>query len=244
VLVTGASSGIGRAVARQLLDGGAIVAGAARRRHRLEAVTGLIPVVADLSDPEAARGCIERSIAGLQGLDALIHCAGVTLAGAHQTHEDEVVEQMYRLHVLGTDALVRAALPKLIASERHARVAMITSAAALVPAAYNAAYASSKAFQLSLAESLHHELAHRNVTVTAVLCGIVNTELVKDGRGFPPALLKVSPHLGIAPETAAKRILQDVAMGKQHSWPAAGFMRIPGAPSALGWLTRLTPLLY
>lgn len=240
VIVTGASSGIGRAVAIRLLAVGARVAGVARRGDRLAGIDGLFPVVADLQDPVEAARSVADAAAGLGGLDGLVHAAGVALAGPHHRLDPEALAAMYRLHVVGTDALIRAALPRLLDAEaRPARLVIVSSGSAVAPSGFSAGYAASKAFQAQLAASLRHEFPPRRLTVTCALVGVTRTEILESDRGFPPWLVRLSDHLGQSPEAVAGRLLADAGRGRARSWPGTDVLRIPGVARLLGRLTAL-----
>ena len=175
-LVTGASSGIGAALARRLsAEGVARLTLVARRRDRLEALAGELPgatvVVADLATDEG----VERTVAALDGVDLLVNNAGFGQYGAFAEADPARLEAMLRLNCLTPLRLTRAALPAMIAKGRGA-VVNISSGMALQPAPYLATYAASKTFTLYWSEALHEELGGQGVQVLAVCPGVTPTE--------------------------------------------------------------------
>ena len=175
-LVTGASSGIGAALARRLsAEGVPRLTLLARRRDRLEALAAELPgaevVVADLSS-EAG---LERAQAALDGVDLLVNNAGFGLYGAFSEADPARLEALLRLNCLAPLRLTRAALPAMIAAGRGA-VVNVSSGMALQPAPYLATYAASKVFTLYWSEALYEELRGQGVHVLAVCPGVTPTE--------------------------------------------------------------------
>lgn len=182
VLVTGASSGIGRQTAIELSRAGARVALVGRREAELDETLsrmsgdGHIARVHDLSD-HASTPPLVREVAEILGpLDGLVHAAGIHLTAplravnAHQTTE------LFDMNV--TSALVLAKAfrhPKVRAEE--ASIVLLSSAVGLVGEAGVSAYAASKAAVASLGKSLALELARERIRVNSVAAGIVETAL-------------------------------------------------------------------
>jgi short-subunit dehydrogenase len=182
-LVTGASSGIGAELARQLGARGHDVILVARRRERLEelalALRGLgrraEVVCADVSDGVGRAGLVaEVAELGLQ-LDVLVLCAGFGLGGAFLEEDPDRVVRMVRTNVESTMALCGAFLPAMAARRRGA-VLIVSSMAGGQPMPGFAAYAATKAAVTSFAEALSYELRPSGVTVTALAPGGVRTE--------------------------------------------------------------------
>src|SRR3954471_11471967 len=120
-LVTGASSGIGRATARRLAAEGASVALAARRTDRIEELAAEIgdralAIEADVTDRDAAESAVQRTVDELGRLDVLINNAGVMLLGPIEDAPVEEWETMVSVNVLGLLYCARAALPHLLAA--------------------------------------------------------------------------------------------------------------------------------
>ncbi|WP_197462612.1 SDR family oxidoreductase [Microbacterium sp. T32] len=181
-VVTGASSGIGEATARELRARGWDVVGVARRAERLaalEAETGVVAHVADLTDGDAVAtlaGWLEET----GGVDALVHVAG----GARGTDrvEDGDPEQwrwMFEANVLSSQRLVASLLPLLrraAESEGHADLLFVTSTAAQTAYPGGAGYNAAKAGEHMLVAALRQELNGEPLRVIEIAPGMVRTE--------------------------------------------------------------------
>ena len=189
-LVTGASSGIGEATARELAAQGAAVAVAARRRDRLDALAAGIEdaggralvLEADVMDTEQARATVQRTVDELGRLDTVINNAGVMLLGPAVGAPAEEWDRMVALNVGAVLHVAHAALPHLIAAAeagpRHvADLVNISSVAGRRATAGSAVYNLTKFGVGAFSEALRQELAARHVRVSLVEPGAVATEL-------------------------------------------------------------------
>jgi short-subunit dehydrogenase len=185
-LVTGASRGIGRALARALAARGAQVGLVARDGEALERLAAELPgaraLAADVGDREAIAGAVGAFAA--QGLDLVVANAGIAHYGAFARTPLERAEEMTRVNWLGTLYTVHAALPHL-GGDGH--IVVVSSGAGLRAFPEAAAYGATKAAQRAFAEALRHELAGTGVSVTTVLPGEVDTELHAHERERMPA---------------------------------------------------------
>lgn len=204
VLVTGASSGIGRAVAEQCAAAGSRVVLAGRDRVRLEEVaraTGGVPVVADLGDPAAV-----AALADAAGpVDVLVCSAGAGLAGPFEDATAKDVADAVRVHLTAVEELVRVLLPAMRASGRG-HVVVVSSVAGRLPVAGEAVYGATKAAVDQLAAALRMELAGTGVGVSAVAPAGVDTEFFAR-RGVP--YQRSRPRL-LAPDIVAKAVVRAV----------------------------------
>ena len=182
-LVTGASSGIGRAVAVALAREGAAVAVAARRTDRLDALreelvslgVRVLVLELDVSDEAACRDAVARTVAELGALDILVNNAGVMLLGTVEGADTEDWRRMMGTNVLGLMYLTHAALPHLL--ERRGVLVQMSSTAGRTARAGVAAYNASKWAVNAFSEGLRQEVTARGVRVVVVEPGIVQTEL-------------------------------------------------------------------
>jgi NADP-dependent 3-hydroxy acid dehydrogenase YdfG len=194
-LVTGASSGIGRATALRLAAEGATVALAARRRDRLEELAAAIkdaggralPVEADLADREQAGNVVQRTVGELGRLDTVVSNAGVMLLGPALNSPTADWDAMIALNVQAQLSVVHAALPHLIAAaadgpRRVADLVTISSTAGRVARPGAGVYALTKFGVTAFSESLRQELISQHVRVSVVEPGTVDTELVTHNR--------------------------------------------------------------
>ncbi|HJL17309.1 MAG TPA: SDR family oxidoreductase [Sandaracinaceae bacterium LLY-WYZ-13_1] len=191
ILVTGASRGIGRAVAASLLAEGRRVALLARDEARLAEVAETAPdraavLVADLADEAAPHArLIEAAARALGGLDGLVHAAGVAphapLAGIHEAH----LRVAQALHVRAPLMLTQALAARLRAEEAPGSVVFLASTLGVRPAPGTLVYAATKAALINLTRGLALELAPDGVRVNAVAPGVVDTDMVRAPRLAP-----------------------------------------------------------
>jgi len=181
-LVTGASSGIGRSLARRFADAGYDLAIVSRDGARLKAVadeimskTGVVvlPIVQDLSAAGAGRKVVEAL--GGREPDVLINNAGFGVHGAFAETEVSDELAMVRVQVDAVIELTKAVLPGMIRKGRGG-ILNIGSVYCFAPVPEQAIYASTKAFLLSFSQSLIGELSGTGVHVTLVCPGITRTE--------------------------------------------------------------------
>ena len=195
-LVTGASSGIGRAIALALGTEGAHVVAAGRRKERLdetvEAVRSAggqaIAVRGDVRDPETCRAWVDQAVAGFGGLDGLVNAAGVIASGGLEQTAAEEWDRVMDTNLRSMFLLTRLAVPFLAA--RRGSVVNISSVGGLRPYPGLLAYCVSKAAADMFTRCAALDLAAQGVRVNAVNPGVVVTELhtvtgtVPDYPGF------------------------------------------------------------
>src|ERR1700721_1527399 len=194
-LVTGASSGIGAATARQLAATGAAVALAARRKDRLETLardigdaggTALV-IECDVTKRDEAAEAVERTVSELGRLDTLVNNAGVMLLGPAEGAPLTEWQQMVELNVLGLLYCAHAATPHLLraAADGPRQVAdmiNISSVAGRVARNGNGVYSLTKHGVGAFSESLRQELTKRYLRVSLVEPGATATELTSHNR--------------------------------------------------------------
>ena len=183
-LVTGASRGIGEAIAKRLAAEGANVIAAARSTEALERVVSEIAaaggksasLVLDLADGAAIDGAIKGALASHGEIHVLVNNAGVT--------EDNLILRMGRKAwdtVLATNLtgvfLLSQAVIKGMVRQRYGRIVNVTSVVGLMGNAGQANYAASKAGLIGLTKSVARELASRNITCNAVAPGFIATAM-------------------------------------------------------------------
>jgi short-subunit dehydrogenase len=183
-LVTGASSGIGVAIARRLAGAGARLVLTARRGDRLEATAAecraagspdVAVVEGDLADRAFPPRLAERATQALRGVDLLVLNAGFSVPGLSERASVERVERMIEVNVTSHVTLTRLLLPAMLERGRG-WVLAVSSMAGILPAPFQSAYAGTKAFLLNWSESLREEVKDRGVVVTALCPGITDTE--------------------------------------------------------------------
>lgn len=181
-LVTGASSGIGEAFARALARRGRRMVLVARRVERLERLSGelgggaqALPLPMDLEKPGAAERLRDEIAARGLAVDLLVNNAGIGTTGHYALEPPETTAALLALNVRAAAELMRAFLPGML-ERRCGAVINVCSMSAFQPVPFLASYAASKAFLLSLSESLAEELRGTGVTVQALCPGLVPTE--------------------------------------------------------------------
>jgi uncharacterized protein len=193
IVVTGASSGIGREVARQLAGRGARLALCARRLELLETLSGELagagaaaPLVerCDVGDWSQVRALAARVGRELGPADVLVANAGRGAYGPFEQLEPEVAAQVVATNLLGVVFCVRAFLPAMLERGRG-HLVLVSSVLGELPAPRHALYGATKFAVSGLAESLDYELAERGIRVTLVEPGLVPTEFGQVS-GTPP----------------------------------------------------------
>ncbi len=185
-LVTGASRGIGAAVARTLADHGAHLALASRSGDDL-GIEGAVARPCDVRRPDDLEALAAETADRLGGIDILVANAGVGAYGAFLELPPEHLEEMIDVNVKGTLYAVRATLPYLLRSE-EADIVTLASEAGRRGLPYEAVYCASKFAQVGFTRALDHELRERGVRCTNVCPGGVATEFAL-GRGRPEEAL-------------------------------------------------------
>jgi NAD(P)-dependent dehydrogenase (short-subunit alcohol dehydrogenase family) len=199
-LVTGASSGIGRACAQLLAAAGASVAvngiDAAGVHETVDAIRAAggtaIPVVADVSDAAAIAAAVQAAAAELGGLDVLVTSAGIQRYGTVTDTEEKVWDEVFAVNVKGVYLTARAALPYLRRSKAGA-VVVVSSVQAKAAQTNVAAYAASKGALNALVRSMAVDEARHGVRVNAVCPASVDTPMLRSsarlfGDGGEPAV--------------------------------------------------------
>jgi NADP-dependent 3-hydroxy acid dehydrogenase YdfG len=189
-LVTGASSGIGEAAVRRLVNRGYRVAAVARRADRLRALADaaradgaeVLPIPADITDAEQARGAISRALGEFGGLDVLVNNAGIMLLGPFETSPPADWRRMLELNVLALLTMSQEAIPHLRKAAAGPRgvadIINVGSVAGRVARPNFAVYNASKWAVTAFTEALRQELAHDGIRVSVVQPGAVDTELL------------------------------------------------------------------
>jgi NADP-dependent 3-hydroxy acid dehydrogenase YdfG len=212
-IVTGASRGIGRAVAQALAARGATVGLAARSTGQLEALAAELPgthhpLTCDVALPASVAAAVEAFVAAAGGLDLLVANAGIAHYEPVAEQSLERIEQMTQVNWLGTVYTINAALPQLLA-QRRGHIVVMSSGAGLRAFPGAAAYSATKAAQRMFAEALRHELAGTGVSLTTVYPGEIRTSLHAHELQRMPEWYRGGPRAA-TPEALARRVLTAV----------------------------------
>jgi len=238
-LVTGASSGIGRAFAVSLAASGSDLVLVARRADRLDELAARLRLdhgadvevlVADLTDDGDLEKVELRLGDETAPVDLLVNNAGFATSGkfAELPIDGEVAE--IRLNVLAPVRLTRAALPSMI-EQGHGGVVNVSSITAFQPLPHWATYAASKAYLTSFSEAVHEEVRNQGVVVLALMPGFTHTEF-HGHVGVPP--VGIPGPMWMDAEQVVKSAL--AALGRRRA------SRVPGLLNRLvAMVSRLTP---
>jgi hypothetical protein len=230
VVVTGASEGIGRELARVFASRGFDVVAVARRaalleslaeelaeRHRVRA----FPVATDLAEPGAPQLLFERTQQLGLHVDTLVNNAGLMEFGAFAKTPLDRLLAMPALNATALVALTRLFLPPMLAA-RHGRILNLGSTGSFAPMPSLAVYAATKAFILSLSEALSEELAGTGVSVTCCCPGFTETHMANQIDG-------VEKLKGVAPLLDPAK----VALDAYQACMRGAVVRVPGVANQL-----------
>jgi short-subunit dehydrogenase len=194
IIVTGASSGIGRALALQLAGQGAKVVLAARRAELLEQVAAAcrqaggeaLAVPTDVADQAQCRALIEKTVAAFDGLDMLVNNAGLTVIARLEDYTDlSLFQHTIDVNFYGAVYCTYYALPHLIRS--RGRIVAVSSLGGKAPLPFNSPYIASKFAMHGFFDTLRIELRRHDVSVTIicpywVVTGFHEAQLDMDGK--------------------------------------------------------------
>ena len=187
-LVTGASGGIGSAIARALAGQGARLAVSGSNAEKLDAFRASlggehVALPCDLSDAAAVDALVPSAVAALGRLDILVNNAGVTRDNLAMRMKDDEWDQVIRVNLEAAFRLIRSAAKPMMKA-RFGRVISITSVVGATGNPGQANYAASKAGLVGMSKALAQELASRNITVNCVAPGFIRSAMTD---GLPDA---------------------------------------------------------
>jgi 3-dehydrosphinganine reductase len=245
-IITGGSSGIGKAVAQSLARQGANISIIARTPAQLEVAKAQIEAMyvhpaqqvlalpADVSEQKQAEEAIRAASAELGSPDWLITCAGMAHPGYFQELSLEIFEQTMAVNYFGTLYCIRAALPAM-KQRRQGRIVLISSGAGLIGIYGYSAYSPSKFALRGLAESLRGELKPLGIGVSIVYPPDTDTlQLSEENKTKPPETKRIT---ATVKPWSAEKVAHEIVVGMQRK----SFAIAPGL--GISFLARFHSLL-
>jgi len=245
VIVTGASSGIGRALALQLAEQGAKVVLAARRIDLLEQVSAAcrqaggeaLAVPTDVADQAQCRALVEKTVSTFDRLDLLVNNAGLAVIARMEDYSDlALFHHTMDVNFYGAVYCTYYALPYLIRS--HGRIVAVSSLGGKAPLPYNSPYIASKFAMHGFFDSLRIELMRHGVSVTIicpswVVTGFHEAQMDKDGTPRGPGGRAIYSKNMMTAERCAGIILRAAYRRRREVLMGPGHL--------ITWLKLLTP---
>src|SRR5262245_16375350 len=238
-IITGASSGIGLALARDLIARGARVGLIARREEVLAEVAGEIRAAggaaefrtADVTQTAALAAAVGELVQSFGECDVAVACAGIYRATHVEPTEPAARQDVLATKVLGVSNLFAAVLPGMLGRARGT-LAAVASIAGYLGLAQSGAYCASKAAVITLMQSLRLDLEPRGIGVTTICPGYVDTPMITDEeRRTLRGLLTA--------EDTARRIADAIERGNTEvAFPWGLYFQARGAPLLPWWLYR------
>jgi len=233
VVITGASAGIGKALAEALHACGAKLALAARRLDRIEALNqqlggGHLAVAADVSDRAQCESLVQQTIDRFGRIDTLVCNAGYgILRPVAKSSRDEILK-MFATNVLGTTDCIHAAVPVMKRQDPRGgwrgQVMIVSSVVARRGIPFYGVYSATKAAQLSLAEALRVELRADRIAVTSVHPIGTDTEFgdaARKAAGHDLAIKAIPGEHRQSAATVAQKMIHAIEKPRPEVWPFA-----------------------
>jgi NADP-dependent 3-hydroxy acid dehydrogenase YdfG len=218
VLVTGASSGIGEAIAEAVVDAGGRVALMARSADTLDALAerlggAAVPAPADVTDPESLVAAIARAAERLGGLDAIVCSAGLVRPGGITETTPSDWKATFDVNVLGVLNTVQASLDQLRSAEPADVIVLSSMSGRRRSSVAMGIYSASKFAVHVIADSLREELAPDDVRVTLISPGFVDTPIFDqvDDDATRTRYQEAVSEQGLAPEAVAAQVVHALA---------------------------------
>jgi dehydrogenase/reductase SDR family member 7B len=245
VWITGASSGIGEALAHELAGRGARLVLSSRRREELERVRGELPgedhlvVPLDLADEASLGAAAGRVLEELGRVDVMVHNGGISQRSLAAETELSVDRRLIEVDYLGVVALTKALLPSML--ERGAgRFVVVSSLVAYVATPLRSSYCAAKHALHGFFEALRAETHDQGVRITMVCPGFIRTEVTKNALtadGSPQGTMDRAQAEGMSPEECARKMARAIEKGKAE-------VLIGGKERFAVYTRRLLPPLY
>ncbi len=227
-IITGASDGIGAALARHLAASGGRLVLNARGRERLEALAATLPgspvlVTGDVADPATAQALVNAARQHFGRIDTVVANAGYGLVRTIADTTPEEWQAILATNLLGTIHLVRAALPHLATQDLRdgyrGHVMLVSSALARRGRPEAGAYSATKAAQLSVAEALRVEVADQRIAVTSVHPVATATGFISAAEAHGGTWARGTSEPVQDPQVVARAMADAIARPRAEVWP-------------------------
>lgn len=229
IVVTGASTGIGRSIATRLARKGALVWAVARSETHLEDLAGeqpnVVPFVADISD-DADRAALAAAVGPV---DILVNNAGIGWNGLVEDMPAEQVRHVFEVNVLGLIDLTQRVLPGML-ERRRGHICNVASVGAWVSVPPVTVYCATKFAVQGFSEGLRRELRGRGVTVATINPGPVATSFARRAaKGDQPTEKLGEGHMvGVPPDLVARAVQRSISLAGLPGWSTISVPRIVG----------------
>ncbi|HEX7643604.1 MAG TPA: oxidoreductase [Burkholderiaceae bacterium] len=232
VVITGVSSGIGRATAQEFAKLGCQVFGTVRSTARAQAIPGVTLVEMDVRDEASIAQGIQGIIARAGRIDVLVNSAGVTLLGATEETSIAEAQTKFDTNLFGLLRTIKAVLPTM-REQRSGRIVNVSSVVGFLPAPYMGLYSASKHAVEGMSESLDHEVRQFGIRVALVEPSFTKTNLDLNAPQTVSRISDYSKELG----AVSLAIQNNIQNGPQPDGVAATIV-----DAGLGaWKMRRTP---
>ena len=215
IFITGASSGIGEALAIEYAKRGAVLGLSARRTEKLNTVANtckdfgakeVFVYTLDVTNADESTKVIDQFLKDAQGIDIVIANAGVAYSDKISSGDPTRINKVFSTNVIGVTNSIIPFIPKM-KEEKSGKIVIISSIASFRPIAYHGGYSSSKAAVRMIADSWRMALKKYNIQLTSICPGFIVSEMT-DVNKFPmPFLLQT--------EDAAKKMVKAIDKGKK-----------------------------
>ncbi|MDP5238169.1 oxidoreductase [Uliginosibacterium sp. 31-16] len=232
VVVTGVSSGIGRAAASQFAQQGCRVFGTVRNKASAQAIPGVVLVEMDIRDEASIERGIQTVIGHARRIDVLVNSAGVTLLGATEETSIDEARTLFDTNLFGLLRTIKAVLPYM-RGQGSGRIVNVSSVLGFLPAPYMALYSASKHAVEGLSETLDHEVRQFGVRVALVEPSFTKTNLDLNAPQTVARIPAYSKELGVVSQAIQNNV---------QKAPLPDGVAKTIVDAALGpWKTRHTP---
>lgn len=248
VWVTGASAGIGAALARVFARDGARLVLSARRLPQLEetrarclalGAPAVLVIPLDLEEPDAHGAAVERVVAEFGRIDLLVNNAGISQRSLAADTLLAVDRRLVNANFLGTVSLTKAVLA-VMRRQRSGQLAAVTSLVGHIGTPMRSSYAASKHALHGFFDSLRAEVWRDGISVTLACPGFIRTDVsvnALSADGSPHNVLDRGQANGMDPDRCAERIVRGLRKGKAEVW-------VGGKEVFAVWIERFMPAVY